>query len=72
MQSNGGLCPWYKFTGLKAILSGPAGGMVGFGVTCYDDISKRQPLVLTLEVLQQMFQDMLVIWNTFMRQSSAK
>lgn len=41
MQSNGGLCPWYKFTGLKAILSGPAGGMVGFGVTCYDDISKK-------------------------------
>lgn len=37
MQSNGGLCPWYKFTGLKAILSGPAGGMVGFGSTCYDD-----------------------------------
>ena len=36
MQSNGGLCPWYKFTGLKAILSGPAGGMVGFGQTCYD------------------------------------
>ncbi|RLV96077.1 hypothetical protein JA1_000578 [Spathaspora sp. JA1] len=36
MQSNGGLCPWYKFTGLKAILSGPAGGMVGFGETCYD------------------------------------
>lgn len=37
MQSNGGLCPWYKFTGLKAILSGPAGGMVGYGETCYDD-----------------------------------
>lgn len=36
MQSNGGLCPWYRFTGLKAILSGPAGGMVGFGETCYD------------------------------------
>lgn len=36
MQSNGGLCPWYKFTGLKAILSGPAGGMVGYGATCYD------------------------------------
>ncbi|KAI5964814.1 uncharacterized protein KGF55_001884 [Candida pseudojiufengensis] len=41
MQSNGGLCPWYKFTGLKAILSGPAGGMVGFGETCYDDITER-------------------------------
>lgn len=41
MQSNGGLCPWYKFTGLKAILSGPAGGMVGFGRTCFDEISKK-------------------------------
>lgn len=41
MQSNGGLCPWYKFTGLKAILSGPAGGMVGFGETCYDETSRK-------------------------------
>lgn len=41
MQSNGGLCPWYKFTGLKAILSGPAGGMVGYGETCYNGISKK-------------------------------
>ncbi|KAL6452409.1 OXP1 5-oxoprolinase [Candida maltosa Xu316] len=41
MQSNGGLCPWYKFTGLKAILSGPAGGMVGFAETCSDDTSKK-------------------------------
>lgn len=40
MQSNGGLCPWYKFTGLKAIMSGPAGGMVGYGRTCYDYLSK--------------------------------
>lgn len=41
MQSNGGLCPWYKFTGLKAILSGPAGGMVGFGETCYDSVLQK-------------------------------
>lgn len=41
MQSNGGLCPWYKFTGLKAILSGPAGGMVGFGTTCYDNTGTK-------------------------------
>lgn len=41
MQSNGGLCPWYKFTGLKAILSGPAGGMVGYGETCYDSVSGK-------------------------------
>lgn len=36
MQSNGGLCPWYNFFGIKAILSGPAGGLVGFGYTCFD------------------------------------
>ncbi|CAK7917132.1 5-oxoprolinase [[Candida] anglica] len=41
MQSNGGLCPWYKFTGLRAILSGPAGGMVGYGETCYDSRTNR-------------------------------
>ena len=40
MQSNGGLAPWYRFTGLKAILSGPAGGVVGFGETCYDTKSR--------------------------------
>lgn len=44
MQSNGGLCPWYKFTGLKAILSGPAGGMVGYGETCYDEITKTSAI----------------------------
>lgn len=44
MQSNGGLCPWYKFTGLKAILSGPAGGMVGYGQTCYDEETKTSAI----------------------------
>lgn len=41
MQSNGGLSPWYKFCGLKAILSGPAGGLVGFGETCYDHTTNK-------------------------------
>lgn len=36
MQSNGGLCVWNKFTGLQAILSGPAGGVVGLAETCHD------------------------------------
>lgn len=36
MQSSGGLCPWNKFTGLRAILSGPAGGVVGLAETCHD------------------------------------
>lgn len=37
MQSDGGLCNANQFTGLHAMLSGPAGGMVGYAQTCYDD-----------------------------------
>jgi 5-oxoprolinase (ATP-hydrolysing) len=33
MQSDGGLAPIDKFTGSKAILSGPAGGVVGYSIT---------------------------------------
>ncbi|ODV93699.1 hypothetical protein PACTADRAFT_71566 [Pachysolen tannophilus NRRL Y-2460] len=36
MMSDGGLCQYDKFTGLKALLSGPAGGVVGHAQTCYD------------------------------------
>jgi 5-oxoprolinase (ATP-hydrolysing) len=36
MQSDGGLCSWQKFSGLRAILSGPAGGVVGYATACYD------------------------------------
>ncbi|GME35862.1 5-oxoprolinase [Neofusicoccum parvum] len=36
MQSDGGLSTASKFTGLKAILSGPAGGVVAIARTCYD------------------------------------
>ena len=35
-QSDGGLTSFDSFTGLRAILSGPAGGVVGFSETCYD------------------------------------
>lgn len=35
-QSDGGLTTFSKFTGLRAILSGPAGGVVGFSKTSYD------------------------------------
>jgi len=31
MQSDGGLAPVEKFSGFQAILSGPAGGVVGYG-----------------------------------------
>ncbi|KAG2735695.1 hypothetical protein G9P44_001909 [Scheffersomyces stipitis] len=36
MQSDGGLCSWNNFTGLRSLLSGPAGGVVGAAKTCYD------------------------------------
>lgn len=36
MQSDGGLVDLEKFSGLKAILSGPAGGVVGYALTSYD------------------------------------
>lgn len=35
MQSDGGLVSHKSFSGLKGILSGPAGGVVGFSRTCY-------------------------------------
>lgn len=36
MQSDGGLVSFDKFSGLRAILSGPAGGVVGYARTCYE------------------------------------
>ncbi|KAL3459102.1 5-oxoprolinase [Aspergillus heterothallicus] len=36
MQSDGGLCLWKKFSGLRAILSGPAGGVIGYARSCFD------------------------------------
>ncbi|KAK4687418.1 5-oxoprolinase (ATP-hydrolyzing), partial [Tremellales sp. Uapishka_1] len=44
MQSDGGLCTWDNFSGLRAILSGPAGGVVGYSQTCYDGEAGR-PLI---------------------------
>lgn len=40
MQSDGGLADVDAFTGLHAILSGPAGGVVGYAVTSYDPETK--------------------------------
>uniref|UniRef100_A0A915IBY4 5-oxoprolinase n=1 Tax=Romanomermis culicivorax TaxID=13658 RepID=A0A915IBY4_ROMCU len=41
MQSDGGLAPIDSFFGSKAILSGPAGGVVGVALTAYDEDSGR-------------------------------
>ena len=40
MQSDGGLVDVDKFSGLRAILSGPAGGVVGYALTSYDPKTK--------------------------------
>lgn len=40
MQSDGGLVDVDMFSGLRAILSGPAGGVVGYALTSYDPITK--------------------------------
>ncbi|XP_057327931.1 5-oxoprolinase [Microplitis mediator] len=36
MQSDGGLTPMNSFNGSRAILSGPAGGVVGYAITTYN------------------------------------
>ncbi|TQB70395.1 hypothetical protein MPDQ_000609 [Monascus purpureus] len=44
MQSDGGLVDFRKFSGLKAILSGPAAGVVGFAATSFDQ-TERIPVI---------------------------
>ncbi len=44
MQSDGGLVGWRGFSGLKAILSGPAGGVIGMSRTCFD-AKRRIPVI---------------------------
>ncbi|GKT56854.1 LOW QUALITY PROTEIN: 5-oxoprolinase [Colletotrichum tofieldiae] len=40
MQSDGGLVEFSGLSGLRAILSGPAGGVVGYARTCFDETDK--------------------------------
>ncbi|KAG6541304.1 hypothetical protein Mapa_017357 [Marchantia paleacea] len=44
MQSDGGLTPESRFSGHKAILSGPAGGVVGYARTTHD-LETKQPII---------------------------
>ncbi|KAJ8387190.1 hypothetical protein AAFF_G00160020 [Aldrovandia affinis] len=41
MQSDGGLTPMDQFCGSRAVLSGPAGGVVGYAVTSYSQAEKK-------------------------------
>lgn len=44
MGSDGGLLDLNNFSGLKSILSGPAGGVVGYALTSWDD-KRRYPII---------------------------
>lgn len=44
MQSDGGLAAVNDFSGHRAILSGPAGGVIGYARTVYDP-ARRQPVI---------------------------
>jgi 5-oxoprolinase (ATP-hydrolysing) len=44
MQSDGGLAPPHDFTGSRAILSGPAGGVVGYALTTINH-EKNRPVI---------------------------
>ncbi|KAL3462378.1 Hydantoinase B/oxoprolinase-domain-containing protein [Aspergillus heterothallicus] len=44
MQSDGGLATFDKFNGLRAVLSGPAGGVVGYAGTSFDE-DDRKPVI---------------------------
>jgi 5-oxoprolinase (ATP-hydrolysing) len=44
MQSDGGLVDFRRFSGLKAILSGPAAGVVGFAATSWDP-NEKTPVI---------------------------
>ncbi|RWS05312.1 5-oxoprolinase-like protein [Dinothrombium tinctorium] len=45
MQSDGGLTPMDKFRGSRAILSGPAGGVVGYAFATLDDLGSQSPII---------------------------
>ena len=47
MQSDGGLTPVASFRGSRAILSGPAGGVVGYAATSYsgEEGGEKQPVI---------------------------
>ena len=44
MGSDGGLVDLNNFSGLKSILSGPAGGVVGYALTSWDE-NEKHPII---------------------------
>lgn len=50
MGSDGGLVDLDNFSGLKSILSGPAGGVVGYALTSWDE-TQRTPIIGYVSIL---------------------
>jgi hypothetical protein len=46
MQSDGGLTPMTSFLGNRAILSGPAGGVVGYALTSRIPVAESAPFAV--------------------------
>ena len=63
MQSDGGLVDVEKFTGLKAILSGPAGGVVGYAITSYDHDIKTPVIGFDMVSLLNLCSDLLLTFQ---------
>lgn len=51
MGSDGGLLDTKNFSGLKSILSGPAGGVVGYALTSWDEKQRRPVIGYALNAL---------------------
>lgn len=51
MGSDGGLLDLDNFSGLKSILSGPAGGVVGYALTSWDE-ERQQPIIGCVSLLR--------------------
>jgi 5-oxoprolinase (ATP-hydrolysing) len=54
MASDGGLLDLDNFSGLKSILSGPAGGVVGYALTSWDD-KEKTPIIGSVASLVYLF-----------------
>ena len=54
MGSDGGLVDLENFSGLKSILSGPAGGVVGYALTSWDE-EKKYPIIGFVQVVHIAF-----------------
>ena len=54
MSSDGGLVDANRFTGLKTILSGPAGGVVGYARTSWDE-KRKMPIIGSVSIFVPAF-----------------